>query len=215
MCTACLPCLRGGRRESADVVSAEVEFPSNPVQPLAIHDGLAFAVAPIKSGILMERSTITLRTPEASVQIQPRFSERFGSFSFQPPRDDCLEPFPTGEAPSDATAARATIVETVRNVFAAAKDNQPFDSAFDDPASAAAFLQQVRSGTFAAQAKSVKVDVRAVGFAAPDRAVARVDLTNIPPVTDDLDFVLDDGTWKMSIASFCRLVGPTGAARCS
>ena len=199
---------------SSDVISAEVEFPSNPAQPMAIHDGVAFAVAPIKSQILMERSTITLRTRETAVQIQPVFAHRFGSAAPQPRRGDCLEPLPAGEAPVDADAARATIVDAIQFVFAAAKNDQPFDSAFDDATGLADLLHQVRSGTFASHAKGVRVDVRAVSFTAPDRAVARVDLTNIPPVTDNLEFVRMDDAWKMSFASFCRLIGRTGAARC-
>ena len=199
---------------STEVVSAEIEFPSNPSQPMAIHDGVAFAVAPIKSQILMERSTIILRTRDTVMQIQPVFAHRFGSAAPQLRRDDCLAPLPAGEPPADTSAAREAIVATIHFVFAAARDDQPSDSAFDDATGLPELLHRVRSGTFASFAKGVRVDVRAVSFTAPDCAVARVDLTNIPPVTDDLDFVFKDGAWKMSFASFCRLISRTGAASC-
>ncbi len=199
---------------SPEVISAEVEFPNNPSQLMTVHDGVAFAAAPIKSEVRLERSTITLRTHDTAVQLQPQLSQKFGSAAPQLRRDDCLEPLPAGQSPTDATAARSAIVETIHFAFADVQQDQPSGSAFDDASGLPELLRKVRSGPFASDAKHVQVDVRAVAFTAPDRAVARLDLTNIPPLTDDVDVMFEDGAWKMSFASFCRLVSRTGAASC-
>jgi hypothetical protein len=130
------------------------------------------------------------------------------------PRDECLPPLPTGAAPVDADAARRAVVAAVEAVFVGTKADESIESAFDDGSRVRALLQQVRSGPFGNHARYVQVDIRAVSFVAPDHAVARVDLTNVPPVTGDVELRLRADGWKLSFVSFCALVAKTGSATC-
>jgi hypothetical protein len=99
-----------------DVTSGAVQFPGLPSRPLAMHDGMAFAVAPARSDtqFLLSRSTITLQRGAAVSTIDATFSQAFGSAAPLSPRDECLPALPTGESPTDAATARQQIIDTGR-----------------------------------------------------------------------------------------------------